>query len=95
MILFEPAYDSYAPAVRLAGGVVRYVPLLPPTYTPDWGTFDRCFSARTRLVVVNTPHNPTGAIWREADWAALAERLDGSDAMVLADEVYEHIVFDG
>nr|WP_269461301.1 methionine aminotransferase [Hydrogenophilus thermoluteolus] len=95
VILFEPAYDSYAPAVRLAGGVVRYVSLLPPTYTPDWGTFDRCFSARTRLVVVNTPHNPTGAIWREADWAALAERLDGSDAMVLADEVYEHIVFDG
>ena len=95
VILFEPAYDSYAPAVRLAGGVVRYVPLLPPTYTPDWGTFDRCFSMRTRLVVVNTPHNPTGAIWREADWAALAERLDGSDAMVLADEVYEHIVFDG
>lgn len=95
VILFEPAYDSYAPAVRLAGGMVRYVPLLPPTYTPDWGTFDRCFSARTGLVVVNTPHNPTGAIWREADWAALAERLDGSDAMVLADEVYEHIVFDG
>ncbi|WP_459827736.1 methionine aminotransferase [Hydrogenophilus islandicus] len=95
VILFEPAYDSYAPAVRLAGGVVRFVPLVPPSFEPDWEVFDRQFSTKTRLVVVNTPHNPTGSVWRRETWAALAARIAASDCWVLSDEVYEHIVFNG
>ena len=91
----EPAYDLYGPAIRLQGGVPRYVRLPAPGFRPDWDAVRAAFSARTRLVLVNTPHNPSGAVFSADDWDALAALVDGTDALVLSDEVYEHLVFDG
>ncbi len=95
VILFEPAYDSYAPSVLLAGGTPVRARLAFPDYRPDWPAVRRLVGPRTRLVIVNSPHNPSGATWTEADLRALADVLRGTDAVVLSDEVYEHIVFDG
>jgi methionine aminotransferase len=95
VILLEPAYDSYAPAVELAGGRVVRVPLLRPGFGVDWQRVRDAFSPRTRLLIVNSPHNPTGAVFTPADLDALADILEGSATLVLSDEVYEHIVFDG
>jgi methionine transaminase len=95
VILLEPAYDSYQPAVELAGGRAVRVPLLRPNFGVDWQRVREAMSPRTRLVVVNSPHNPTGAVFTTADLDALADVLAGSAALVLADEVYEHILFDG
>jgi len=93
--VFEPAYDAYGPAVRLQGGVLRPVALRAPDWRPDWAAFKAALSPRTRLVIVNTPHNPTGSVWPLEDMQQLAALLDGSRVCVLADEVYEHMVFDG
>ena len=95
VILFEPAYDSYEPAVELAGGRAVRVPLLRPDFRVDWDRVRDALSPRTRLVVVNSPHNPTGAVFAASDLDALADVLAGSAALVLSDEVYEHILFDG
>ncbi|MGI4869784.1 MAG: methionine aminotransferase [Janthinobacterium lividum] len=95
VIILEPAYDLYSPAVRLQGGVPRYVRLPAPHFRPDWEVVRAALSPRTRLLIVNTPHNPSGAVFTEADWQALANLLAGTDALVLSDEVYEHLVFDG
>jgi methionine aminotransferase len=95
VILLEPAYDSYEPAVELAGGRALRIPLLRPGFTVDWERVRATLSSRTRLVIVNSPHNPTGAILAPSDLDALAGMLDRSDAFLLADEVYEHMVFDG
>ncbi|MGI4887367.1 MAG: methionine aminotransferase [Janthinobacterium lividum] len=95
VLVFEPAYDLYGPAIRLQGGVPRYVRLPAPGFRPDWAAVRAAFSARTRLVLVNSPHNPSGAVFSAADWDALADLVDGTDALVLSDEVYEHLVFDG
>ena len=95
VLVFEPAYDLYGPAIRLQGGVPRYVRLPAPHFRPDWDAVRRVVSPRTRLVLVNTPHNPSGAIFTADDWHELARLLDGTDALVLSDEVYEHLVFDG
>jgi methionine aminotransferase len=95
VLVFEPAYDSYAPAVELAGGRVVRARLRAPDYRPDWGEVRALVGPRTRLVVVNTPHNPTGTVWTEADLDALAAVVRGTGVAVVADEVYEHIVFDG
>ena len=95
VVLFEPAYDSYQPIVELCGGVVRRVPLLRPEFAIDWQRFEETVNDRTRLVIVNTPHNPSGACLSGADLDRLAAALRGSAAFVLADEVYEHMVFDG
>ncbi|MBF9142567.1 methionine aminotransferase [Hymenobacter properus] len=95
VLVFEPAYDLYGPAIRLQGGVPRYVRLPAPHFRPDWDAVRRVVSARTRLVMVNTPHNPSGAVFTAEDWDALAKLLDGTNALVLSDEVYEHLVFDG
>jgi methionine aminotransferase len=95
VLIFEPAYDCYAPAVTLAGGLVVRAPLRPPDYRPDWAGVGRLLSPRTRLVIVNSPHNPTGAVWSAGDLDALAGLLRGTGALVIADEVYEHMVFDG
>ena len=95
VILLEPAYDSYQPAVELAGGRAVRVPLLRPDFRVDWQRVREAMSPRTRLVVVNSPHNPTGAVFTTADLDALADVLAGSAALVLSDEVYEHILFDG
>jgi len=95
VVVFEPAYDLYGPAIRLQGGVPRYVRLPAPHFRPDWDAVRRVVSPRTRLVLVNTPHNPSGAIFTADDWHELARLLAGTDALVLSDEVYEHLLFDG
>jgi methionine aminotransferase len=95
VIILEPAYDLYGPAVRLQGGVPRYVRLPAPSFRPDWDAVRAVLSPRTRLLIVNTPHNPSGAVFDAHDWDALAEVLAGTDALLLSDEVYEHLVFDG
>jgi methionine aminotransferase len=95
VVLFEPAYDSYAPSVALAGGTAVRARLRFPGYRPDWAEVRRLVGPRTRMIVVNTPHNPSGAVFDEADARSLAAIVEGTDVVVLADEVYEHIVFDG
>ncbi|GAB3637457.1 pyridoxal phosphate-dependent aminotransferase [Hymenobacter arcticus] len=95
VIILEPAYDLYGPAVRLQGGVPRYVRLPAPGFRPDWAAVRAAMSPRTRLIMVNSPHNPSGAVFSAADWDALATLVEGTDVLVLSDEVYEHLVFDG
>jgi methionine aminotransferase len=95
VIVFDPVYDSYEPAIRLCGGVARHLVLRGPGYRPDWDEVRDAVNSRTRLVVVNTPHNPTGSAWTAEDVASLAEIVDRRGLYVVADEVYEHIVFDG
>ena len=99
VIVFDPAYDSYEPAVVLAGGRTIHVPLAisgdGADFSIDWQRLADALSDRTRLVIINFPHNPTGAILSEADLRQLAEVLRDSPAYLLSDEVYEHIVFDG
>jgi methionine transaminase len=95
VLLFEPCYDSYVPAVQLAGGVPVFATLRYPRYAVEWDEVRDRLSARTRLVVVNSPHNPTGTLFGPDDLHRLAALLDGTDVMVLSDEVYEHLTFDG
>ncbi len=95
VLLFQPAYDSYLPAVELSGGIPRFVTLRPPDYRIDWDEVRRAVSPRTRVIVLNTPHNPTGMILDADDVRQLEQILEGTDAIVVSDEVYEHIVFDG
>jgi len=95
VLLFQPAYDSYPPAVTLAGGIPVYVTLRYPDYRIDWDEVRRAVTPRTRVIVVNSPHNPTGTMWSVDDVRELARVLQNTDAVVIADEVYEHIVFDG
>jgi methionine aminotransferase len=95
VLLFQPAYDSYPPAVVLSGGTPRYVTLRYPDYRIDWDEVRRTVSSRTRAIVLNSPHNPTGMTWTAGDIAELRSVLQTTDAIVIADEVYEHITFDG
>jgi methionine aminotransferase len=95
VILLDPAYDSYEPAVELAGGCPVHVPLAGPGFTVDWERVRSALSPRTRLICVNTPHNPSGAVWTDDDLDALATLLRGSGAFVMSDEVYEHMLYDG
>ena len=94
-IVFDPCYDSYEPAVTLAGGVCRHIPLLAPGFSVDWDRVHDAINPRTRLLIVNTPHNPTGAVWGEDDIAGLRSATARGDIYVVSDEVYEHILFDG
>ena len=95
VLMFQPAYDSYTPAVTLSGGVPVYVSLRYPDYTIDWDEVRRAITPRTRVIVINSPHNPTGMMWSADDVRELGRVLSGTDAIVIADEVYEHITFDG
>ncbi len=95
VIVFDPAYDSYEPAITLQGGVTRHVPTHPPDYKPDWNRVADLVSERTRLVIINTPHNPTGTVWDLHDIDCLRELVAEREIFLLSDEVYEHIVFDG
>jgi len=95
VIVFTPAYDSYAPSVELQGGRVVHAELLAPTYRPDWAAVKALVTPRTRMIVVNSPHNPTGSVWTADDVAALADVVRGTGIVVLSDEVYEHMVYDG
>jgi methionine transaminase len=95
VIVFAPAYDSYAPAVTLAGGTTRHATLRFPDYRPDWDEVRALIGPRTRMIIVNTPHNPTGTVWSDEDMVRLAALTRSTDIVVVADEVYEHMVFDG
>lgn len=94
VIVFEPAFDSYLPGIRLAGATPVFVRLESPHFLPDWDVVAHCITPRTRLIITNTPHNPTGAAWTMDDQRALARLCDGRNIVVISDEVYEHIVFD-
>jgi methionine aminotransferase len=95
VLLVEPCYDSYVPAVQLAGGVPVFVTLRHPDYRIDWDEVARALTPRTRLLILNSPHNPTGMVLDHDDVVRLAALLDGSRIIVLSDEVYEHLVYDG
>jgi methionine aminotransferase len=94
-MVFDPSYDSYDPAIRLAGGHCVHLPLLPPHFRPDWERVRAALTPRTRLVIINSPHNPACSCLDAADLDALAELLRGRDCSVISDEVYEHMVYDG
>lgn len=94
VIVFDPAYDSYEPAVNMAGGTCVHLPLLPPSYNIDWQQVRQAINAKTKAIVVNSPHNPTGAVIGEQDIAALKEIVAEHDIHIISDEVYEHMVFD-
>ena len=97
VIIIEPAYDSYLPAVQLAGGVPVTVSMRvgEDGYSVPWDEIAAAVTPRTRMIVINSPHNPTGSILRKSDLDALAGIVDGTDILILSDEVYEHMVFDG
>jgi len=94
-IAFDPAYDSYEPAVRLAGGRCIRLPLLPPRFRFDWDRVRATITARTRLILFNTPHNPACTVATREDLNALAELIRDRDILVMSDEVYEHVLYDG
>jgi methionine aminotransferase len=95
VILFQPCYDSYVPVVQLSGGTPVFVTMRAPHYSIDWDEVRRAITPRTRLLVLNSPHNPSGMILTARDIAELKRVLQDTDALVVSDEVYEHIVFDG
>ncbi|WP_066834869.1 pyridoxal phosphate-dependent aminotransferase [Rufibacter ruber] len=95
VLVLEPCYDSYVPAIELSGGVPVFVPLTFPDYSVDWQLVEEKLSAKTRLLIINSPHNPSGAVWQRADLEALANLADQYPFLILSDEVYEHMVFDG
>jgi methionine aminotransferase len=95
VIIFEPAYDSYLPSVLLNKGIPRFVQLNAADFSVDWGQVKKLINLRTKLIIINNPHNPTGAILKEEDINELKKLLEGTNIMLLSDEVYEHITFDG
>ena len=95
VIVLEPCYDSYGPSITLAGGNTIRVPLVPGTWRPDFDALAHALTPRTRLVIINTPHNPSGTVWTAGELARFAALLAPTRALVLSDEVYEHMVFDG
>jgi methionine transaminase len=95
VIVIEPAYDSYAPSVELNGGIVRYSSLLVPGYAVNWAEIRNLISSRTRLIIINSPHNPTGAVLSASDLEELDKITKGTDIVVMSDEVYEHLIYDG
>jgi methionine aminotransferase len=95
VVIFTPAYDSYTPAVQLNGGIPIYIPLKAPDFSIPWDMVKKFINHRTRLIILNNPHNPTGASLSEDDVKQLQHILQGTEIMVLGDEVYEHLVFDG
>ena len=95
VVLFQPCYDSYVPVVQLNGGIPKFVTLRFPDYRIDWDEVRRAITPRTRLLLINSPHNPTGMVLTADDIRELKHTLEGTDALVVSDEVYEHIVFDG
>lgn len=95
VIVLEPGYDSYEPAITLNGGIPIYVPLNSGDFSVDWQKVDEAISTKTRAILVNSPHNPSGYVWSSADVEQLARLVEKTDIFVISDEVYEHITFDG
>ncbi|HIY72205.1 MAG TPA: pyridoxal phosphate-dependent aminotransferase [Candidatus Luteimonas excrementigallinarum] len=95
VVVLDPAYDCYEPAIELAGARAVHVPLDPVTFAPDWNLVRAAINPRTRMLIINSPHNPSGAMLTADDLDELAALLEGTGIWLLSDEVYEHIVFDG
>ncbi len=95
VIVLEPCYDSCVPNIELAGGVAVRVPLMPGTFRPDFGLIAAAITPRTRAIIVNTPHNPSGTTWSAAEMQQLEALLAPTNVLLISDEVYEHMVFDG
>jgi methionine aminotransferase len=95
VIIIEPAYDSYVPGVKASGGIPVFVKLTAPDYSYDWETIRRKLSGKTKLIIINSPHNPTGSLITKEDIKQLEEITKNSNILIISDEVYEHIVFDG
>lgn len=95
VIVLDPCYDCYEPAIDLAGAKAVHVALDPVTFAPDWNAVRAAISPKTRMLMINSPHNPSGAMLSDADMREVAAILKGTDIILLSDEVYEHIVFDG
>jgi methionine transaminase len=95
VIVLEPCYDSYVPNIELAGGVVVRVPLTPGTFRPDFGKIAAAITPKTRAILVNSPHNPSGMVWTREEMLALQDLLAPTNIILISDEVYEHMVFDG
>jgi len=95
VIVLDPCYDSYLPNIELAGGVAVHVPLTPHTFKPDVARIAAAITPRTRLLIINTPHNPSASVWTQEDMRALEQVLTPTNVLLLSDEVYEHMVYDG
>jgi len=95
VIIFEPAYDSYRPSIEVFGGFPIVYQLEAPDYSINWDVFSKLITQRTRMIIINTPHNPTGTTLKRIDLLKLQQITDGSEILILSDEVYEHLVFDG
>jgi methionine transaminase len=95
VIVLEPCYDSYVPNIELAGGVVVRVPLIPGTFRPNFDAIAAAITPRTRAIIINSPHNPSGTVWSDAGMRRLQDILTPTNVLLISDEVYEHMVFDG
>jgi len=95
VIIFEPAYDSYVPVIELCGGKPVYIKLDHPVYSIDWDLVNKNLSSKTKLIILNSPHNPTGSVLKPNDIIELKKIIENNEILILSDEVYEHILFDG
>ena len=94
VIIIEPAYDSYVPAIEMHGGIVKPVQIKSPFFIIDWNEVKSLITPRTKMIMINTPHNPTGSVMSDSDMKELQRITEGTDIIILSDEVYEHIIFD-
>jgi methionine aminotransferase len=95
VIVFEPAFDSYVPAILLSGGIPKYIKMKPPGYSIDWDEVKDAMSKKTKLMILNSPHNPTGSVLLKDDLISLNKIICNTGILIVSDEVYEHIIFDG
>jgi methionine transaminase len=95
VIVIEPAYDCYVPAIELNGAIPIYVQLKAPNHTLDWNDVKKIISSRTKVIMINTPHNPMGSVMTASDMRELEKLVKGTNIIIISDEVYEHIIFDG
>lgn len=95
VIVLEPCYDSYVPNIEVNGGKAILVPLKVPGYEVDWAAVHKAVTPKTKAIIINTPHNPTGTVWSTRDIESLREVVKGTNMYIISDEVYEHLIFDG